>query len=288
MNEWRNWSGIESSRPTRVFAPTSTDDVVAAVQDAAERGGTVKMVGTGHSFTAISAPEDTMLRPEGLRGIESVNHDAMTITAGAGTPLHLLNDAAARQGLSLHNMGDIAEQTLAGAVSTGTHGTGGVKASVSAQLAGLQMVTGDGSVIEASPDENPEVFAAARIGLGALGILTRLTFEMEPLGVLEAHERPMSWEAALADYDEMVAAGHHTDMYWFPHTDHVHVKTNTRVDLDPDEAERLSAFRSWLDDDFMSNTAFGALNAVGNRAPRLIAPFNQMAGRLLSERRYSD
>ena len=103
-------------------------------------------------------------------------------------------------------MGDIDEQTLAGATSTGTHGTGGVAASLSAQLAGLELVTGDGSVLRASRDENADVFAAARVGLGALGVLTSLTFQVEPLGVLEAHERPMAWDDALAAYDDLLAA----------------------------------------------------------------------------------
>ena len=102
------------------------------------------MVGTGHSFTAISAPEGTMLRPDGLTGIIAVDRDAMTVTAVAGTPLKVLNAELERLGLSLHNMGDIAEQTLAGAISTGTHGTGGVAAGLAAQVAGLELVTGTG------------------------------------------------------------------------------------------------------------------------------------------------
>src|SRR3546814_12009271 len=122
----------------------------------------------------------------------------MTVTALAGTPLHVLNSELARMGLSLHNLGDIAEQTLAGATSTGTHGTGGVKASLSAQLAGLRLVTGDGSTVVASRDENPDVSAAARIGLGPLGVLTSVNFEGAPLGVLEAHEQPTGWDKATA------------------------------------------------------------------------------------------
>lgn len=288
MNVWRNWSGIESTHPTEVLTPATTSEVASAVRDAATREGTVKMVGAGHSFTGISAPEDVMLRPDGLRGVVAVDRDAMTVTVLAGTPLHELNTTLARLGLSLHNMGDIAEQSVAGATSTGTHGTGGVKASLSAQLAGLEVVVGDGSVLRASRDENPDVFAAARLGLGALGILTSLTFEVEPLGLLEAHEQPMRWSDALTHYDDLVAASHHTDMYWFPHTDHVQVKSNTRLDGPLEEAEPLPAFKRWLEDDFLSNTVFGGINAVGNRAPRLVAPFNALAGRTLSERRYSD
>ncbi|MBD8869633.1 D-arabinono-1,4-lactone oxidase [Nocardioides donggukensis] len=285
---WRNWSGTAASAPRAVRTPTGTADVVAAVRAAAERGGTVKMVGTGHSFTAISAPEDLMLRPDRLSGVVDVDRSAMTVTALAGTPLHRFNADLERLGLSLHNMGDIAEQTLAGATSTGTHGTGGVAASLSAQVSGLELVTGDGTVLWADRDTEPEVFAAARLGLGALGILTRLRFDVEPLGVLEAHERPMRWADALAAYDDLTAGHHHTDLYWFPHTDAVLVKTDDRLDLEPGEAEPLGRLRRWVDDELVANTAFGALNAVGNRAPGLVPRFNRLAGRLLSERRYSD
>ena len=112
--------------------------MVTAVEQARANGGTVKMVGSGHSFTAIAAPEGTMLAPDRLRGILAVDRDALTVTALAGTQLKVLNAELERLGLSLHNMGDIAEQTLAGATSTGTHGTGGVAAGLSAQIAGAR------------------------------------------------------------------------------------------------------------------------------------------------------
>src|SRR3954452_1573124 len=161
------------------------------------------MVGSGHSFTAISAPRDLMLRPQGMQGIIAVDRDAMTVTAYAGTRLAVLNNELERLGLSLHNMGDITEQTLARATSTGTHGTGGVAAGLSAQLAGLQLVTGTGEVLDASAETNPDLFALGRVGLGALGILTTVTFAVEPLFLLEAHEQPMSWDEALGSFDQM-------------------------------------------------------------------------------------
>ena len=139
-------------------------------------------------------------------------------------------------GLSLHNMGDIAEQTLAGAISTGTHGTGGSAAALAAQVVGLELVTGTGEVLRATADENPDVLEVARVGLGALGILTTVTFRVEPLFVLEAHEQPMSWDEALAAFDEMTAAADHVDMYWFPHTDRMLTKRNERRGTDLTQA----------------------------------------------------
>lgn len=287
-NRWRNWSGLVEATPERVVTPTSVDAVVDVVRQARDSGTTVKMTGTGHSFSAIAAPEHTLLRPERMSGILAVDREAMTVTARAGTPLHVLNHALERLGLSLHNMGDIAEQTLAGATSTGTHGTGGVAAGLSAQLAALELVTGTGEVVRASADENPDVFEIARVGLGALGILTTLTFRVEPLFVIEAHEQPMTWDEALGSYDEMVAAAHHVDMYWFPHTDRMVVKQNVRTDLDPGEQDPPSRLAAWWEDDFLSNTLFGGLCRVGERAPSIIPRVNQVSGRALSERTYSD
>lgn len=285
---WRNWSGLEEADPREVVTPASVEAVVGAVRRARESGTTVKMAGTGHSFTAIAAPEHTLLRPEAMRGVVEVDRRAMTVTARAGTPLKDLNLALERLGLSLHNMGDIAEQTLAGATSTGTHGTGGTAAGLSAQLAGLELVTGTGEVLRASAEENADVLEVARVGLGALGILTTLTFHVEPLFVVEAHEQPMTWDSALASYDEMVAAAHHVDMYWFPHTDAMVVKQNVRTDLEPGEQKPPSRLAAWWEDELVSNTVFGALCRVGSRSPRLVPRINRVAGRALSERRYSD
>jgi FAD-linked oxidoreductase len=288
MTAWRNWSGLESAHPQRVERPADIAAVVAAVERARAERGTVKMVGTGHSFTGIARPDGTMLSPERLAGIVSVDRDAMTVTALAGTPLRVLNAALEHLGLSLHNMGDIAEQTVAGAISTGTHGTGGLVAGLAGQVEGLELVTGTGEVVGATRADHPDVLDLARIGLGALGIITAVTFRVEPLFLLQAHEQPMGWEEGLSAFDEMTAEHHHVDLYWFPHTDRLLTKRNDRLVAPPAEAEPLSRVRAWLDDDFLSNTAFAAVTAGGNRVPAAIPRMNRAASRLLTERRYSD
>jgi FAD-linked oxidoreductase len=285
VSEWRNWSGLESARPTRVEQPADTAAVVAAVERARAERSTVKMVGTGHSFTAISAPEATMLTPGGMRGILAVDREAMTVTALAGTQLKVLNAELERLGLSLHNMGDIAEQTLAGATSTGTHGTGGRWASLSAQVAALELVAADGSVHRVCAEQDPDLFAAARVGLGALGIITAVTFMVEPAFTLDAVEEPTTWEAFRDGFDEMVATSHHAEGYWFPHTDRVLTKRNNRT---VDAPRPLSRARAYVDDELLSNGVFGLLNKVGNVAPPVIPALNRVAARVLSARTYSD
>jgi FAD-linked oxidoreductase len=285
--EWSNWSGLARTTPAQVFAPRTPDDVAAAVAEARAAGTTVKMVGTGHSFTAVAAPEHTMLLPTHLTGIRHVDRDAMTVTAAAGTPLHVLNHELERLGLSLHNMGDIAEQTLAGAISTGTHGTGGRVASLSGQVVGLELVTGTGELLTADEGENPDVLDVARVGLGALGVLTTVTFRVEPLFALRAHERPTTWREGLASLLDLDDAHDHVDAYWFPHTDRMLLKTNDRLPLAQVDDEPLPRWRAWLDDELLSNTLFSGLNRIVTRVPAAVPALNEISGRLLGERSYT-
>ena len=287
MASWTNWAGTHEAHPEHIVTPHATEQIIHEVEHARAHGRTVKMIGTGHSFTEISAPVHTMIRPDHYTGILDVDRDAMTVTALAGTPLHVLNADLGRLGLSLHNMGDIAEQTIAGAISTGTHGSGGEVASLSAQVVGFTIVTGHGEVIETSATKFPDIFAAGRVGLGALGILSEITFAVEPLFALEAHERPSTWDELLSTYDELTATHDHVDCYWFPHSEQVMVKTNDRR-ADLDGIRPLSRWRHWLDDEFLSNTVFGAVTAVGNHVPAAIPRINKISGHALSERRYSD
>lgn len=285
---WRNWSGLESARDLEITPAMSAAHVASEVRRARDLGTTVKALGTGHSFTAIARPEVRALAPGRMVGITAVDRDAMTVTALAGTPLKALNAGLERLGLSLHNMGDIAEQTLAGAISTGTHGTGGRAAGLAAQVVGLELVDGTGEVLRASAAENPDVLDVARVGLGALGVITSVTFAVEPLFHLRATEEPMAWDEGLARFDELAASYDHVDMYWFPHTDRLLTKRNRRVGTDPAVADPLPRWRAWLDDDLLSNTVFGAQTAALNHAPRAIPRANRLAARLLGTRTYTD
>ncbi|WP_310529929.1 D-arabinono-1,4-lactone oxidase [Nocardioides sp.] len=287
MGAWTNWAGTEAARPRKVVTPDATVLIQREIEHAVAHRGTVKMMGAGHSFSGISAPVGTMLRPDQLVGIVSVDRDAMTVTVLAGTPLHVLNSELGRLGLSLHNMGDIAEQTIAGATSTGTHGTGGTVASLSAQIAAFTILSGHGEEITASPTSFRALYEFGRIGLGALGILTRITLFVEPLFALEAHEQPTTWDAALATYDELTHEHHHVDLYWFPHTEQVLTKTHDRL-AELDGLRPLSRWKHWRDDEFLSNTVFGMLTTIGTHAPATVPVLNQLSGNALSERSYSD
>ena len=147
MLRWESWSGLSTAHPAQVLTPADVAEVADAVVAARRAGLRVKMVGSGHSFTDIAVTDGLLLRPDRLTGIRAVDRDAMTVTVLAGTPLHVLNDRLHGLGLALHNMGDIDRQTVAGAIATGTHGTGGRWASLSAQVPALEIVTADGAVV---------------------------------------------------------------------------------------------------------------------------------------------
>lgn len=260
-------------------------ELAGAVRTAADAGLRVKTVGTGHSFTAIAATDGLLIRPDLLTGIRRIDRRAMTVTVESGTPLRRLNQALAREGLSLTNMGDIMEQTVAGAVSTGTHGTGRDSASLAAQIRELELVTADGSVLTCSPGENPDVFAAARVGLGALGIISALTFAVEPLFLLAAREEPMSFDRVTGDFDALHAENEHFEFYWFPHTDQCSVKRNNRS---AGPARPLGRFAGWVADELLSNGMFQVVNTVGRLAPPAVPAMAGVTSRALSARTYTD
>ena len=282
---WRNWGGNVSARPAREVEPASVEELAAAIRKAAEDGLTVKAVGTGHSFTSIAATDGVLIRPQLLTGIRKIDRDAMTVTVEAGTPLKRLNMALAREGLSLTNMGDIMVQTVAGATSTGTHGTGRDSASIAVQIKGLELVTADGSVLTCSEKENPDVFAAARIGLGALGIVTAITFAVEPIFLLTAREEPMPFDRVLAEFDELWAENEHFEFYWFPHTGSTNTKRNNRS-AGPEKP--VSQLAGWFEDEFLSNGVFQVAQWVGRAAPATVPTIAQVSSKALSARTYTD
>jgi L-gulonolactone oxidase len=285
---WRNWGGNVAARPAREVAPASVEELSEAVRRAAEDGLKVKAVGTGHSFTSIAATDGVLIRPQLLTGIRTIDRKAMTVTVEAGTPLKRLNMALAREGLSLTNMGDIMEQTVSGATSTGTHGTGRESASLAAQIRGLELVTADGSVLtcsEKGTDEERAVFAAARIGLGALGIVTAITFAVEPIFLLTAREEPMPFDRVVAEFDELWAENEHFEFYWFPHTGSTNTKRNNRS---AGPQKPVGQLAGWFEDEFLSNGVFQAAQWVGRAVPATIPSIARISSKALSARTYTD
>ena len=285
--DWSNWAGTESARLARVATPRSEAEVVDEVIRAGARGLRVKAIGAGHSFTGVAVTDGVQLRLGALTGVTSIDATRGEATVRAGTPLHVLNEELAAFGCALPNLGDIDRQSLAGATGTGTHGTGLRLTGLSAGIRALRIVLADGSVLECSPTREPELFQAARLGLGALGIVTEITVGVVPAFLLHAVERPASLTEVLERVDADVEANDHFEFYWFPHTDRVLTKRNNRV---PDGTPRrpLPTWREKLDDDLLSNRVFELTNRLATRMPRATRSINAVASRALSERQYTD
>ncbi len=261
---WRNWGGNQRADPVAVDEPRSLLEVVEAVQGASRAGQTMKVAASGHSFSDVACTSGRMMHIGALDRLVAIDREALTATVEAGIPLWRLNEELARRGLALSNLGDIDRQTVAGATSTGTHGTGIRYGSIAAAIIGLELVTAAGDVVRCSATEEPEVFASARVGLGVLGVVTQVTLQCEPLFKLHSVVEPMPWADFLGGWDAILDANDHVDCYWFPHTDVCSVKASNRTDA-PIRAKR--GYKKWKREIWYGNVQHGLDVARGRRHP---------------------
>ncbi|MFC7959547.1 D-arabinono-1,4-lactone oxidase [Rhodococcoides kroppenstedtii] len=281
---WSNWAGNQQASPVEVARPRDDADVCDVVRRAP---GRVKAVGAGHSFTGAAVTDGTLVSLDLLTGIESTTPgpDGTTdVTVRAGTRLGALCAMLDDRGLALTNMGDIDVQSVAGAISTGTHGTGARFTGLAGQVVGVRVVLADGT--ERTVTEGP-VFECARLGLGAFGILTAVTLRCVPAFLLRAEETPGRLGDTLERFPHDAATIDHPEFYWFPHTDRVLVKRNTRLPADATAAP-LSRVRRWFDDDVMANGAFEVLNRASTRVPAVIPRVNRVSAAAWSGRTMTD
>lgn len=284
---WHNWARTEQADPQLVVVPRSSDEVSAAVRKAARQGLTVKAIGSGHSFTGLAVADGVQLRPEGLARLVSADRETGLVTVEAGMPLHRLNPVLADLGLAMEILGDIDRQTVGGAISTGTHGSGGRFRSISVQVRGLEMVLADGSVVACSEEERPELLAAARLGLGALGVITTVTLQCVPLYALHAVDAKAPLDEVLAGLPELVDDNDHFEFFWFPHTSTALTRRFERLPGDAELAP-MSALARTLDDRIVTNVGFEALLRLGSRAPRLVPGITRLVTRAVSDRDFTD
>lgn len=282
---WRNWGrSVVASPKYRAFA-TTTDEVIDALAFARSSGLTIKPVGAGHSFTPVAATDGVQLDISAHDGVLAV--DGNLVTLAAGTNLYQLPALLGSLGLALENMGDIDRQTIAGALSTGTHGTGGRFGGLATQVVAMTIVTADGTVLRISETENSELLPAARIGLGALGIVVDVTIRCVPEFMLHAVEKGEPLEEVLDHWLERVAAVDHFEFYWFPHTTSALTKTNTHLPADTPRKPQ-GRFAAWVDDEFLPNGVYIALCQLGVVAPATTPPLNRLSERLIAQREVTD
>jgi len=285
VTEWRNWAGDQSCSPASFELPRSRAEVVAAVERAAESGRTVRAAGAGHSFTDAALTDGILLSLERMNRVLEVDPANCLLRVEAGITLRELNEVLWRHGLALENLGDIDVQSIAGATATGTHGTGHGLPNLSAALHSIELVTGNGSVVELYEKSDAEAWRAARVSLGALGVVTAVTLRAVPAFTLEGIDAPMPLEETLDRLDELAEGSDHFELFTFPHTDVALTRTNRRVDTAP---QPRSAGRAWVDDILLRNHAFELACRVGRARPTLIPRINRILTRASSTTRRTD
>lgn len=260
---WTNWAGNQRIRPEGFDQPVSENDVASLVSSARR----VRAVGTGHSFTGAALTDGRLVSMSHLRRLVAVDREAGTITVEAGITIADLNELLHGLGLALANLGDIAYQTISGAISTSTHGTGARFTGLAGQVRALRLVDGTGTIHDII---EPDRVRLAAVGVGAPGIVTRYTLAVVPAFRLRAEEGAGRLDELLEDLDRHVDENDHFEFFWLPHTPWALTKRNQRTDAEPDRPTIEDRARLWWSKTFIENIGFGALCELGRRRPSLI------------------
>lgn len=284
---WRNWGRSQTAHPAEFLAPSTVEAVQAAVARARAAGQPVKAVGAGHSFSAIAVTDGVQLGLDGLSGLLGVQTASRRATFAAGTRLFDIPALLAPFGLAMPNLGDIDRQSLAGAISTGTHGTGAAFGGIATQVTGVVVVTADGTLLRADEMQNTELLPALRVGLGALGIIVEITLQCVPAFSLQAVEAPMPLEDVLSSLDDRFDGDDHFEFHWFPHSEVASTKTNTRISADSPLQPR-GALNRFMNDTVLANGAYRALCNLERFVPAMVPGVNRIVARQFANSEYSD
>jgi FAD-linked oxidoreductase len=275
--DWRNWARDQSCRPAAVELPGSIEEISEAITRAAVHDRRARVAGAGHSFSDVALTDGSQLRLDRLTGVLDVDRSSGLVRVQGGITIRELNARLAEHGLALENLGDIDVQSIAGAISTATHGTGARLRNISAQVVELILVLADGSTLRCAEVIDSEVFRAARVGLGALGVIAEVTLRCVPAFTLRGVDAPMPLHETLARFEELALGNDHFEFFVFPHADRALTRTNNRTDQPPRPRGRVSAYAN---DVLLTNHAFELLCRAGRRFPRRIPQLNRLVTRL--------
>ncbi len=265
--EWRNWAGDQRCLPARIERPASRGELIETVKGAGDAGLTVRAAGSGHSFTDIACTGGVLLDLERLDRVLEVDREAGRVKVEAGIDLRDMNEAIWGYGLAVENLGDIDKQTAAGAVSTATHGTGSRFRNLSSQIEGVELVLPDGTLMEISADQEPDLLPAARVGLGALGVIATLTFRAIPAFTIRRLDSPLPLEETLDRLDDLADGSDHFEFYVFPHTEVALLRQSERTDEPPKPRNRALEYGQEV---VLENWVMGAIARAGRRMPSRI------------------
>ncbi|MFI7525995.1 D-arabinono-1,4-lactone oxidase [Nocardia salmonicida] len=273
-NTWVNWAGQQRCTPAVVAAPRDVEELAAIVTDAVDAGRTVRVAGSGHSFTDAVLTDGTLVDLSGLDKVLDVDVDAGRVRVEAGISLHAASPLLHAHGLAFPNLGDIDTQSLAGATATATHGTGARLRNISAALHSVEVLRADGTRVELNEQTDPDGWKAARVSVGALGVVTAATLQLEPSFVLECVERPVPLNEVLTDIDRFADGSDHFEFFAFPHSDTAMTKAIDRTEAPEQPRGTVS---EWLNDILIANHVYDGLCRLGRRIPAAIPMIHRAA-----------
>lgn len=264
--QWSNWAGDQRCNPVAIERPGSKEELAEVVGRAAEAGRTVRAAASGHSFTDTALTEGVLVRCERMNRILDADPESGLVKVEGGIVLGELNRRLDELGRAFENLGDIDRQTLAGSISTGTHGTGERFQSVSAQVEAVELVLGDGSFREIGAADDGDAIEAARIGLGALGLIYSVTVRTVPPYTINRVDNPKPLEETLERLDELNEINDHFEFYVFPHTDIALCRESKRTDEPPQPKPRAVEYAQEV---MIENWVGAAFVQIARRFPRL-------------------
>jgi len=275
---WRNWAGDQTCAPRAIERPGSVAEIAAALERAAAAGERVRVAGSGHSFTDAACTDGRLLSLERMGRVLDVDRSSGLVRVEGGIAIHALSEVLAAHGLALENLGDVDAQSIAGAISTATHGTGARLRNLSAQVEAVELVLADGSTLTCSAsDPDPTTWQAARVGVGSLGVIAAVTLRAVPAFTLRGVDKPAPLAETLGQLEELGERNDHFELFVFPHCDTALTRTNNRVEEPPRPRSRVSA---WANDVLLTNHAFHAFCLAGRALPRFIPALNRTVTRL--------
>ncbi len=283
--EWSNWAGDERCVPAARERPATLEELCASIARAAGSGRRVRVVGSGHSFSEIACTDGLMVSLERMASLLDVDRGSGVARVQSGITIRELSGALHEHGLALENVGDIDVQTIAGAISTATHGTGAGLPNLAAQVSELKLVLADGSILECSAEADGEVWRAARVGLGALGAIAEVTLRCVPAFTLHGTDAPAPLAEVLERFEELALGNDHFEFFIFPHAEMALTRTNNRTELPPRPRGRLSAYAN---DVLLTNRAFELFCRAGRRLPGQIPRLNRLVTALAGRRERVD
>jgi L-gulono-1,4-lactone dehydrogenase len=280
MTEWRNWTGDQGCVPARIERPRDRADLIEAVRRATDQGLTVRAVGSGHSFTDAACTGGVLIEMGELSRVLEVQREAGLVRVEGGIGLRALNELIWGHGMALENLGDIDRQTVSGAVSTGTHGTGARFRNLSSTIEAMELILPDGTLLEVSPDSEPELLPAVRVGLGALGVIGTVTLRTVPTFSVRRTDSPLPLAETLERLQDLADGSEHFEFYVFPHTEVALLRQSERTDDPPKPRNPALEFGQEV---ILENWVMGAIARTGRRLPSRIPRLSRFVASQLAK-----